>query len=1042
MASRYLITGGGSVVWDAVDTSIWSATSGGATGASVPGVGDDVIMDGSSGGGTVTLGYSPTVNSISMGAFTGTFDGGGYSPTMATLGVSGTGARTLTMGAGTWTLTGNAATIFSMATTTNLTFNKGNAFVCNYSGSTGTRTINNGTSSLHYPDFNITAGSDTVVITASTTLGGLNFTGFTGTWTNNSFSMSGNLTLGAGMTVGTGTGTLTGIGQPTGGNSFTITTNGKTIDFPINLASLGGFSATWTLQDAFTLGSTRTLTLTAGTLDTNGQTCSWGLFASANANTRVLTLGASQIALTGTNATVWAVSNGSGGNATALTLNAGTSTITLTGTGTGTAAATFDGGGKTYNNVVFNGVRFGVVQYTSTFANLTFNGIQDFAARLVITLNQTVTGTFTCTGFSSTYMPLVLGAGTAFYEVQRTITVGSVNFSNVNFRNIAISGVTATGTRLGNAGNNSGITFDSSRALFWSSATGGNFSNSANWSLTSGGATGVDFPLPQDSATFDANSLATAGQTVTMDPVTLCGDLSFASCATSPTLTFRSSAVIGNFLYGSITLKSGMTITGSDELYLNSTSASTITSAGNSFSQNFVIRAPFGSYTLQDALTVPTNRTFQVEYGTFSANGYNVTCGLFSSSNAKTRVITMGSGTWTLTGTGTVFNTGTVTGLTFSGASATIYVTDTSSALKTLALGTGVTPVGTLRIAPGGTGPIAFSNGGTRVFTTVEVTGPKTIVWQSARTYQATNFTINSSIDRPVTFLSDVPGTQYTLSVASGTVGSRFMSIFDCLGSGGATFVARESYGNNTTGWTIVPPRINQALASTRSAISFPNNTAYVAQSAVNSGISPSGSFSLLAWIDPLGLTGTRQDWFGVTLSPTNNSIGVFTDGKWVLSDPIGTISSTARVNIGRMTPVVITWDSTNARGTLYADGFTIYTRTGTAVAFTDGIIVAGRFPFSASLAALGNLGYDARIYGRELTAAEVMAWSRNGTAPAETNLLASYDFSAGSGVTVADTSGNGRNLTITSAPWVTDRPYTARVAETGRSAAVNRVQL
>jgi hypothetical protein len=130
MANRYLITGGGSVVWDAVDTSIWSGISGGGGGASVPGAGDDVIMDGASGGGTVTLGYTPNVKSISMGAFTGTFNGSTYgailTPATTALSFSGTGVRTVNLGSGTYEVRGYGGTYAVTAqTATNLTFNAG-----------------------------------------------------------------------------------------------------------------------------------------------------------------------------------------------------------------------------------------------------------------------------------------------------------------------------------------------------------------------------------------------------------------------------------------------------------------------------------------------------------------------------------------------------------------------------------------------------------------------------------------------------------------------------------------------------------------------------------------------------------------------------------------------------------------------------------------------------------------------------------------------------------------------------------------------------
>lgn len=86
----------------------------------MPGASDDVVFDGSSGGGTITLNYNPTILSITMGAFTGTFNDGAHNPSMGTFSCSGTGTRTLTM-SGSWTITGSNATTWDASTATNLT---------------------------------------------------------------------------------------------------------------------------------------------------------------------------------------------------------------------------------------------------------------------------------------------------------------------------------------------------------------------------------------------------------------------------------------------------------------------------------------------------------------------------------------------------------------------------------------------------------------------------------------------------------------------------------------------------------------------------------------------------------------------------------------------------------------------------------------------------------------------------------------------------------------------------------------------------------
>lgn len=142
MASRFWV--GGTGTWDASDTTHWAASSGGAGGQSVPGTSDTATLDGSSGGGTVTVNATISIQSLTCGAFTGTLDfsannnnvtlssGSGFSG-------SGSGARTINLGNGTWTLSSTSA-IWTIATITNLTFNA-NSSVIAFTGAAGSSNI-------------------------------------------------------------------------------------------------------------------------------------------------------------------------------------------------------------------------------------------------------------------------------------------------------------------------------------------------------------------------------------------------------------------------------------------------------------------------------------------------------------------------------------------------------------------------------------------------------------------------------------------------------------------------------------------------------------------------------------------------------------------------------------------------------------------------------------------------------------------------------------------------------------------------------------
>jgi hypothetical protein len=127
-------TSGGSVNgrWDAANTNNWVTSTGGTNyGQTVPGSADTVTLDGSSGGGTVTVNTTVTVQSMTWGTFTGTLDfsanNNNVTLSAAGTGFSGTGSgtRTINLGNGTWTLSGTTAgaTAWNMSTTTNLTFN-------------------------------------------------------------------------------------------------------------------------------------------------------------------------------------------------------------------------------------------------------------------------------------------------------------------------------------------------------------------------------------------------------------------------------------------------------------------------------------------------------------------------------------------------------------------------------------------------------------------------------------------------------------------------------------------------------------------------------------------------------------------------------------------------------------------------------------------------------------------------------------------------------------------------------------------------------
>lgn len=146
--------------WDSASTAMWSTSTGGATGASVPGASDAVIFDAATcvGGVTCTITADATISgstyqSITAGACTASTTGcvlnfNTNNPNMtftSSVSFSGAGTRTINMGSGTWTLSGTTfnPAEFDCTTTTGLTATFQNASIV-YSGNSVLRAFNGG----------------------------------------------------------------------------------------------------------------------------------------------------------------------------------------------------------------------------------------------------------------------------------------------------------------------------------------------------------------------------------------------------------------------------------------------------------------------------------------------------------------------------------------------------------------------------------------------------------------------------------------------------------------------------------------------------------------------------------------------------------------------------------------------------------------------------------------------------------------------------------------------------------------------------------
>jgi hypothetical protein len=318
---------GGSGTWNNSSTTNWALLTGGPGGFGPPITGDTVNFDSNSGtAATVTVASTAACTTcvinksdinISLSgnvtfAGTTTFTAGAITLnnntfTAAFFSSNNSNTRSIAFGTGQINLTGNGGTVWGLATATNFSYTGTPTVNFTYAGSTGSRTINHGGTAggteANAVNLNVTAGSDGFNFGNAGIVKNVNFTGFSGTLSNFFTYICGDLTLSAGMTLTAGANPF--FFNATSGTQK-ITSNGKTLDFPINFEGVGG---TYALQDNLTVGSTRAVALNNGTLDLTGNSGNWtltaGSFNSQSATARSVTFGTGKIVLTGNGATIF-----------------------------------------------------------------------------------------------------------------------------------------------------------------------------------------------------------------------------------------------------------------------------------------------------------------------------------------------------------------------------------------------------------------------------------------------------------------------------------------------------------------------------------------------------------------------------------------------------------------------------------------------------------------------------------------------------------------------------------------------------------------
>lgn len=710
MADRYWVGGSGS--WNS--TTKWSTTSGGASGASVPTSADNAIFNASSGSGATHYTVTVTANStcanltftpVAADGVTQFVVDNGF-VIAGTFSTSGTqGNRRVWFRSSTYGLMRDMS-IATIGTVTDVDFRdtrvtgaggtltgtrigdlKGNINITasaaktvywvtlaggNWSGNNWAASSGGAVSTDNFPLAQDTAVIENTGLNTSATVTMDSAVPYTGTVTmstrtnamtlagSTAYTVYGNWVLGSGVTQ-----SYSNILSFSGRNTQTITSAGKTLSGAITVDSYGG---TVELADALNIGG-NTLTVTNGTFDTKNFNVTASALSSSNSNVRTIALGSSTVTLS---------SNGPQFSTnTNLTFNAGTSQITLSATGMTLAGGT----GVSFYNVSFTTTSSstGAITGANTFNNISITAPAAAGlTQLSLGANQTINGTLTVAGASPVRRIFVRSdtLGT-----QRTLSVGTLSATDCDFRDIAITGTAAgsSPTRAGDCGGNSGITFPAGKTVYWNLAGAQNWS-ATGWASSSGGTPDINnFPLAQDTAVFDDTGSVTG--TITINAAWNIGTLDASLRTSAMTLTTSTNAP---FVYGDWKFGTGVTSSSTaGTITFAKRGTQTITSNGVQFGCPVTVNSITGITQLADALSLGSTRILTLTSGTFDAVTYNTTAGLFVVTANPAGTLKMGTGTWTLSGTGTVWNASTIVNLSFYKNTANIVLSDTSTTART-----------------------------------------------------------------------------------------------------------------------------------------------------------------------------------------------------------------------------------------------------------------------------------------------------------------------------------------------------------------------
>ena len=311
-------------------------------------------------------------------------------------------------------------------------------------------------------------------------------------------------------------------------------------------------------------------------------------------------------------------------------------------------------------------------------------------------------------------------------------------------------------------------------ARYWIGGTGA-WNDTTHWSTLSGGSGGAAEPTSSDDVIFDGNS--GVGSITTFS-----GEVCKSLDASTSTITTIGSPASSLTILGGFILKSGVTFAVPTFTLSGSALAQSIHQNDGTITSTSLSIDATGEYILSSDFS-SSSLTFILTSGTFDINDFDLTVNNFNSNFLNTRVLSLGSGITTITGSGTVIAINS-TNLTFNAETSYLTFTDSSATNKTIS-STGDITFYDMNFAGTGTGEFRIfpSSGSNLTVSTLSLSNPvKTLLISSGNKVTFTTLVINGTSGNLNIIKSLTAGSNFMLvkNPLAGNVEIDYVDLKDC----------------------------------------------------------------------------------------------------------------------------------------------------------------------------------------------------------------------------------------------------------------------